>query len=272
MRVKTWIGGLLGVVAAVSLTACKPLHLKTDPTAEAAAQSIYDDVAAGRADAIHARLTPMAVKVTTPQQILSLRPFTEPKPPLERRLINMEVFHEFEGPQTQSLTYELAYPDRTVLYRVTLKRPDAAAAWQVETINLNKATRDELAKSQFTLNGRSPGQLLFLAATILSPLLMLSALVAVIRAPGLKRKWLWSIVAFAGIGTVTMNWTTGQTGVQPFMLNLVGAGIVKQGASGFFPWILKFTLPVGAVLSHWQAARARRAARNAVLDAPGPAA
>jgi hypothetical protein len=267
MRVKTWITGLLAVAMAVSLTACKPLVLNTTPDAEAAASAIYADIAAGRVAAIQARFTPEAAKAVTPEQILSLRPFAETTPPKARRLITMEVFNGLKGgPQTQKLTYELSYPGRTVLYRVTLKRPSATASWQVEAVNLNKATDAQLANGGFTLAGRSPAQLAFLAATILSPALMLIAIVTVIRAPGLKRKWLWVLVALVGVGSATMNWTTGQAGFQPLSVNLIGAGITKQDLSNFFPWILKFTPPLGAVIALAQAAMARRRAKQA-LDA-----
>lgn len=267
MRVKIWIVGLLAVVATATLVACKPMVLKTTPDSEAAADAMYADIATGRVAKIQARLTPEAAKMVTPQQILSLRPFAETTPPKTRRLVTMEIFNALDGgPQTQNLTYELAYPGRTVLYRVTLKRPSATAPWQVQTANLNKATDAQLAKSGFTLNGRSPTQLAFLAATVFSPVLMLTAIIAVTRAPGLKRKWLWALLALVGIGSAAMNWTTGQTWFQPLSVNLIGAGISQEGASNFFPWMLKFTLPLGAVVAHWRAAKARREAK-AVLDA-----
>lgn len=260
MRLKTWIGGLLAVVVAAGLSACKPIEIKADPAAEAVARATYDDLAAGRVAQIQARLTPEAAKVTTPAQILSLRPYAETGAPTARRLIGTNSFKDLSGPETQTLTYELAYPGRTVLYTVTLKRPGPTTTWGVQSANLNRATDAELAKGRFTLTGRSPTQLLFLAATALSPLLMLTAIIAVFRAPGLKRKWLWVLLSLVGIGTATMNWTTGQAGFQPIMLTLIGSGVMKQGLSNFFPWMVKFTLPVGAVIAHWRAAKARRAA------------
>lgn len=265
MRVKSWIVGLLAVVA-TSLTACKPVTLRADPAAEAIANAIYADTAAGRIAAVQARLTPEAAAVVTPAQILALRAYTEPQSPTARRLIGLSTFNSMKGPETQNLAYELTYPGKTVLYQITLQRPTATAAWGVETVNLNRATDAELARSGFTLSGRSLAQLSFLAATILSPLLMLTAIILVVRATGLKRKWLWALLALVGIGSATMNWTTGEANFQPITAMIIGAGVVKQGASNFFPWILKFTLPIGAVIALWRVAKARRDAK-AALDA-----
>lgn len=263
MRLETWIGGLLAFAAAVCLSACKPISLKGDPAAEAAAHAAYEDIAAGRVTAVQARLTPEAAKMVTPAQILDMRAYTPAGAPSQRRLVGIDMLGSASGPQTQNLTYELTYPDVSVLYRVALKRPGAAAPWGVEGVNLNRETNAELAKGRFTLTGRSPAQLLFLLATILSPLLMLSAIVAVVRAPRLKRKWLWCLLALVGAGTATMNWATGEADLQ-IAVNLIGAGVTKQGYSGFFPWMLKFTLPVGALAALWRAAKARREARIAL--------
>lgn len=262
MRVKTWVAGLLAIVAAASLAACKPITLKGDPAAEATAKAAYDDIAAGRAAAFHARLTPEAAKVATPAQVLALRVYASAAPPKQQRLVGVDYASDTSGLQTQNLVYELDYPGFSVLYQVRLKRPGKSAAWRIEGANLNRATEAELARGRFNLVDRSPAQWSFLAATILSPLLMLSALIAVIRAPGLKRKWLWGLLALAGLGTATMNWTTGAAAFQPIAVNLIGAGVVKQGFSGFFPWTLKFTLPLGAVIAHWRAAKARRDAKR----------
>lgn len=252
--------GLLLVATALMLAGCKPPTLKADPAAEAVARAVYDDVAAGRIDAVRARMTPEALAVASPEQVKALRPFARTAGAAERRLINMQAVSDGAG-QSMVLTYELPFPNEAVLYEVRLQRTGQAAPWRLLGCTFNRASNAELAKGSLTVTGRSPGQLAFLAATVLSPLLMLSAIVAAIRAPGLKRKWLWAILALAGIGAASMNWTTGQAGFQVLSVNLIGAGISKMGFSNFYAWILKFTLPVGAVIVHVVAWKARQAAK-----------
>jgi hypothetical protein len=44
-----------------------------------------------------------------------------------------------------------------------------------------------------------------------------------------------------------MNWTTGQVDFQLLSLQLLGAGAMTS-APGLSPWVLTFTLPIGAAL------------------------
>ncbi|WP_133149204.1 hypothetical protein [Caulobacter zeae] len=252
--------GLLLVAAALALTGCKPPALKADPAAEAVARAVYDDVAAGRVEAVRARMTPEAKASASPEQIQALRPFARTAGTVERRLINMQTVFNGAG-QAAVLVYELPFPNGAVLYEVRMERTGANAPWRLLGLTLNRASNAELAKGSLTMTDRSPGQLAFLAATVLSPLLMLSAIVAAVMAPGLKRKWLWALLALAGVGAASMNWTTGQAGFQVLSVNLIGAGISKMGFSNFYAWILKFTLPVGAVIVHVVAWKARQAAK-----------
>jgi hypothetical protein len=247
----------MGFVATLALGGCNP-SLKADPQADSVAEAIYRDVQDGRVAAIQANMTPSAVAFVTSEQVVALRTYAPPGAPSDRRLVAWEGFAGTDG-QIRKLTYELNYPTESVLYRLTLKRPSRAAPWKAEAFHLQRASHTDLMQNRLTLVGRPLGQLLFLAMTILSPLLMLTALVVVIRSPKFKRKWLWAIAALVGVGSATMNWSTGASGFQPLMLGLIGAGATHQGFLGFFPWILKFSLPVGAVAALWRAAKARRA-------------
>jgi hypothetical protein len=86
----------------------------------------------------------------------------------------------------------------------------------------------------------------FLALTIATALLALYAFVACLRLKGLRRKWLWAIVTLVAVSSFSLNWTTGETGFQPFWVTLLGWGVTRQGWLG--PWILTFPLPVGALV------------------------
>lgn len=99
----------------------------------------------------------------------------------------------------------------------------------------------------FWAPGKSPTQWAFLLATFATPAAMLAAAVAALRAKNLKRKWLWALAGFAGVGAVWMDWTTGQWGAAP-AVNLVGFGLSK-GPSPLDPWILRFALPAGAAVT-----------------------
>lgn len=101
--------------------------------------------------------------------------------------------------------------------------------------------------NRFWAPGKAPAQWAFLLATFATPGAMLAAAIAVLRAKGLNRKWLWALVSFVGVGAVWMNWTTGQWGAAP-AINLVGFGLSK-GPSPLDPWFLGFGPPAGAIVT-----------------------
>ena len=264
---------LLIAVAAVflvtgGLTACTAL--KPDPAVDATTARVFDDLRLGRISQVHAQLTPEAKAVVRPAQIEALRAYVPPGSPVERRAIDWSILITPSGPQTAEVIYELSYPGEGVLYSARLKRPNSAAPWAVERFDLRRASNVDLARNSLSPVGKSPLQWLFLAATMLSPALMLLALVTVIRGPKMKLKWLWAIIAFAGYGTATMNWNAGQWTFNILSVQLVGAGMTRHGFLGFFPWMLKFTVPVGAVAALLRVRRARHGTSSSpqIVDKP----
>jgi len=254
MRVLKIMATVAVLAAAGLLTAC--ITLKTDPAAEAVAMDVLRAVKDANEAALRARLTPEASAAITPDQFRQLRAYTPSREPDRRRLINF--LHGYGQPESLSLQYELSYPGEGVLYDIRLKRPKGGV-WRAEYVHLQRASDAQLAPNRFTL-AKPPGHWLFLVLTILSPVTMLAALVAVVRAPRFKFKWLWAIVALAGMGSVSMNWSTGGVFFNPLTLALIGVGATTQGFLGFFPYIVKFTLPIGAFAALWRAAEARRKA------------
>jgi hypothetical protein len=256
------IGVAVAVLAVVGLmSAC--VSLKTDPAAETVAMAVLQAVRIGDEAKLRANLTPEASASISSAQARTLRAYAPPGKASKQRLINF--FHQYGAQETLTLHYELTYPGEGLLYEARLKRLKAGDTWRAEYFHLQRATDAQLEANRFSLN-RPPGHLIGLAMAAISPLAMLAALIAVIRAPRFKRKWLWAIVALVGAGSFTLNWSTGQWSFQPINLSLIGAGVSAQGFLGFYPYFLKFALPVGAIAAFWRAAKARREAK-AALDA-----
>jgi hypothetical protein len=118
--------------------------------------------------------------------------------------------------------------------------------YQADQVTVTPISADAVKTNAFWARGKGPAHLAFLLAVALSPLLMVAAAVAAARSRGLKHKWWWALGAFVGLGSVWMNWTTGQIGVVPVAVNLLGFGATK-GLSPLAPWILRFSLPAGAL-------------------------
>ena len=132
---------------------------------------------------------------------------------------------------------------------------------KVQGFNGN-AFQDSLVKvNSFNFKGKSIGHYLTLILMISIPLFILTTIVFIILTP-IKRKILWIIFALFGIFAIHFNWGTGDfmlfihkynTNGQieivrsAFMkISILGAGYTRSSA--LHPWIMHFTIPLGAIL------------------------
>jgi drug/metabolite transporter (DMT)-like permease len=101
-------------------------------------------------------------------------------------------------------------------------------------------------QNRFTLIGKDPVQYVVLFLALAALAISLYAFIACLRTKMGKRKWLWAILCFAGMGRLAVNWTTGATGFTAICIGVppVGAAMVPL----YSPWMVYTSLPVGAVL------------------------
>ena len=257
---------LAWAMAALVLAACNPLA--RDPQVDREVRSVFDQLRHHRDAELLARLDP-TIRAGAISQLPAVQAYVPAGEPRGRKVIGTNTMRMAGKGDTVATTDEYDYGDRTVQVDVRLYRPVGRPAWQVQGFHVQAATAAQLAVNRFTLAGKSALQYLFLAFTVASPLLMVAALVKVVRTPGLRRKWLWGVLAFAGLASLHMNWTTGQLTYQLVSIQLIGAGAVRS-LSAFSPWILSATLPVGAILILTGVWANPRRARKAAAQAASP--
>jgi len=114
-----------------------------------------------------------------------------------------------------------------------------------------------LAEShRFTLAKKPVTHFFWLLFMLGSSLTCIGSAYRLAIARGMKRRWLWSLVALVATPTFTLDWTSGQTGLGAAAL--FGISIVRS--SPWSPWIMGFGVPLGALvavakLKYWRAAR-----------------
>ncbi len=240
MRIQAFLFGFV----VLALAACQAV--KVDPAAETLSRAMFDDLRLGRAEALHARLPPKFQVQPGFDQILALRQYVPRSEPRSAKLLSSRLIESKGQGRAEQVALEYDYGDRTILFRTSFLQPQGAKDWSLTGVNLATATAQELAANRFTLSKPLP-QLLFLAYSVLSPFLMIAALLKVVFTSGLKYKWLWIVPCFVGVFTLRMNWTTGLFLVNWLSVQLVGFGISSSG-SKFDPWFVTATLPIGALL------------------------
>ncbi len=234
---------VLAVVAAcLSVAAC---GMKPDDQAQAMARQVYVDFR-DNPEALKTKSTPELVADLTPENLALVRGYIPPGTPKSAKMISWNSTSMAGGSGAANMRHLYDYGDKQIIATTGLVR-EAGRPWKVQSFHVQTAAAGEMAANDFTLTGKPFFQLGFLLAVILSPLLMIAALVQVIRRKGLRHKWFWGIVSFIGLFSFQMNWTTGFIGVQWLTIQFLGFGITSTG-TGLDPWILTCTLPVGAIL------------------------
>lgn len=220
---------------------------KPDPEVQAVEREAYRAIHAGDNAALQ-QISGRELK--TPEAtggMLQIRAMMPKGNPSSSKLIGWNLNTQIGKGSTALLHSEHDYGDRVVLAQTHLARNAEAGPWLVQGFHIQVATKAELAGNGFSLVGKKLHQYAFLLAALISPILMIVALVKVVRRKGLKRKWLWGILALLGLFQLQMNWSDGALNVQWITLQLIGFG-VKSGLSRFDPWFVTMTLPVGALL------------------------
>lgn len=113
-------------------------------------------------------------------------------------------------------------------------------------LQVYRADSSQQERNKFTLEGKSALHYLTLVLAAMVPLFIVVTAYFCIRTPIPKRKWLWVIFIFVGIGKFSLNWTTGQLDFQPLSLQLFSASAMAMGPHA--PWIISVSVPLGTIM------------------------
>jgi hypothetical protein len=139
-------------------------------------------------------------------------------------------------------------------YQLQFQNAWAVAAFVVETgptgrhisgANFQPVGDSLQALNRFTFKNKSAAHYLFFFACILIPLFIIATIVVCFQSR-VRRRWLWVIFILLGIMQFQLNWTTGQTAVQPISVLMLGASFFR--ASSYAPIVFSFGIPVGAII------------------------
>lgn len=259
-RVAAWMVGFCFVL----LASCS--LLLPSPEIDAAAKNSIARLRTGDISALRESATDV-IRNAPAEQFEQLRALWPEGEAGSVKLIGYQQNHNStEGSSTHSLTYEYHWPDHVVLANATFVQSASAAPLQLHGLNVTAATREQLAANDFSLFGKSAGHYAMLLGVVATPVLMLVACVMSIRTSGLKRRWLWCLVALLTVGRFAMDWTSGAFAVGFLTAGILGMGVTRAD-SLFAPWVLTTALPLGAIIVIVRLWRRSRAAAAPVAGA-----
>lgn len=159
--------------------------------------------------------------------------------------LNTQVSVSSDGPTSTNavLTFAVDSNMAHAFIRVGILRAGQRISVTEFVVQPLPASIDTL--SAFTLQDKTPVQYAFLTLAALCLLTMMVALVALLRSPGVKRRWLWGLGIIIGFGKFSIDWYSGAVSVQMAAIQLFGAGVAR---SGIEPWHVAFGIPIVAIL------------------------
>jgi hypothetical protein len=168
------------------------------------------------------------------------------------------------GVRQVDVVIEYHYPTTYLLADVVVS--GAPPNLQLEGMHVQQTEGSQLARPVFRVKGQSPRYLGFLALAIAIPVFILTVLVICLRsAIPRTEKMIWIVLIVLGVGKVSLNWSTGQFGITPLAVQLLGASAFAQGPA----WVLAISLPLGAASFLWRRRRLERGSARSDVTPSG---
>ena len=247
------IGCLSLLISACSMQDMQNAVLPEEIQAELEAMNAH--ILAHDSEAIKAKLHPAALTAEIDRHLIALLSYVPKDEPVEIKLATAKFTTQTSIRESTTTTYtasyQLEFPDKWMLFMYVLMDDGSSRTFYSVHVNQSDVSYQEL--NALTLKNKGPAHYLTVAAAIFNVVLIVWMLVVAIRMKDLKRKIAWIIFIGLGFQLLTLNWTTGevflafvkQQGLS-FGVQILGAGIVSAGP--YSPWILKVSLPIGAIL------------------------
>lgn len=236
---------LIVLLSALLLFGCnqqQTLEKFSTPAGQALAKAYIADLQANKFDVIENNLDPSIKTPGARDTLVRMAGLLPVGPPTSVKLVGAQKLYSPAGVQTNT-TLEYRWGDKWALCNVAILK--SAMAQTIVGLNVYPQKSSLEEQVRFTLKGKSPAQYVILAAAVLALSLTLFALVACIRAKGLRRKWLWILSIIFGFGLLSTNWATGAVNYQLLYVSLFSAGAF---APLYGPWTISVSAPVGAIL------------------------
>jgi hypothetical protein len=235
--------GLVGLLLAV-LSGCNQATLIkkiTPPEDEAIARRYVDYLRQNRLDQIEQDLDPGLKDSNTHGTFASMAAMFPAQEPVSTKVVGFRSF--FGNVRSTEITLEYEFPQRWLLAEVVTQKGGGVTT--IVGFHVTPIADSLENLNRFTLEDKGATQYGVLSLAVLAPLFSLYVFVLCIKTRMGKRKWLWLIFIFVGVGKLFVNWTSGQVFFTPLAIQLPPAG---ASAQLYGPWIVYASLPLGAII------------------------
>jgi hypothetical protein len=170
------------------------------------------------------------------------------------RSVGYDVVANGAGDTSYFASFEYQFPERWVLVRLEWQRVDGNL--RLNGLNLQLLDASLEKTNAFTFNGKGLVNYMIVCFAVLAPIFTLYVLYLCLRTPQLKWKWLWALFILVGVGSLSLNWTTGDSRLTMLTFKILSVSWIR---TGYGPWVISVGLPLGALVFLGWLARLKRA-------------
>ena len=158
------------------------------------------------------------------------------------RVVGVNV-NTINGVRHVNISYELhSAPNRWSVANVATF--DSAQTWFVEGVTANTIPHPLEEDVRFTLAGKTFRHYLWLLMSTMCAATAFGMALFIGTRRGMPKRFGWAVLSLVGLGTFSINWTTGASATNLYSV-LIGGASIARGAP-VMPWVLSFSIPIGA--------------------------
>jgi len=230
------------VLALLGLTGCGWLIDRMAPDEVQNGKSYFEEIRQRQIDQILQSFDPSYDKDQLRSQLGNVLALVPQGVPLGVKTLGASTECKASGVCTKLIILEYKYPDRWILFRVTVSNQSGQDA--ITNLTVQPESLPLASMRRFSLRGKGLPNYYILLIALLSVGISIYALVLCIRAPIQKRKWLWIVITILGIGKLGVEWSSGELWSKIPYLSILPLGWGFDSESPF----VYASLPAGAIL------------------------
>ena len=262
LKMKMVLFSLLLLVLLAAVLFFQILNRALTSDAKEEAEYYIDLLINGDYEAIIRDLDPKITKGNEMAMFSQMGRLIPEQAPNSIKLVNNQFMRSIKVPPRYLFTYHYEFEQRGLNVTIGFRKPspERTEIFSFQVYPIGRALKDT---HRFSLQGKKGIHYFFLTVCVVCPLFILYTLLACIRTKLKKRKWPWIIFILVGFVQFSLNWTRGEVFFKPLSIQLLGAGAVTS--SVYAPWILTFSIPVGAII-FW--IRLKNIRKEPILEKP----
>jgi hypothetical protein len=237
------VGWLLSVSLLVACNQEEMLQKFASPEEQAVAKKYIDQLRNRDFGEIEKAADPSIAGASLEDALKTMADLIPADPPVSVQLVGAHRMSSTSSGTVVNLTFEYRFHDRFVLANVATKIINGVTS--IVGFHVQPESGSLESRNRFTLGGKNALQYGVLTLAVGVAIFTLCVLVVCIRTKLKRRKWLWILFILFGFGKLSVNWATGQWGIQVLAAQLFSASTY---ADFFGPWIISVSLPIGAMV------------------------